>query len=114
MSLESAMEIFKKHKNPRWIISTIQQAKSTDELQQIIKKSNLSAGQFIYFRMNTLYKGDPEFKKRTQDEGKKRFSKYDLPEKIIDYCLEEIPESLSEITISIDLKKLPQVKIKGN
>lgn len=110
MSLEKAIEIFKGHQDPQWIIESIQQAESLGELQQIIRESNLSAGQFISFRMVAINKGDPKFAEKTLDDAKRIFSKYSLPEEIIDYFFREVPESLSEIALSIELKMLPKVE----
>lgn len=91
MSLENAIKIFTEQgfSDPQRAVGTIQRAESLDKLKQIMinERTSLSADQFVTFRISSLYKGDPEFARRTLDVAKERFDEYGLPEEIVSYYI---------------------------
>lgn len=93
MSLEKAIKIFaeKGSSDTQCVVDMIQRAESLDELKQIMSDEGTgsSADQFVSFRMSSLYKGDPEFAQRTLETAKEQFSKYGLPEEIVNYYISQ-------------------------
>ena len=116
MSLENAIRIFTEQgfSNPQWAVDIIQRAESLDKLKQIMidERTSLSEDQFVNFRITSLYKGDPEFARRTLDVAKEKFGEYGLPEEIVSYYISH--GGGVDISMALDgqmyLGKLPKVE----
>ena len=116
MSLESALEIFKKQgfSDPQWAVKTIQKARSLDDLRKIMvdEKTHLSEDQFVSFRMSALFKGDYDFARKIVEDAKKRFGNCGLPEEIVNYYISNgggVDTSIA-IMCKMDLGKMPKVE----
>ncbi len=91
MSLEQAIDIFTRQgfKNPQWAVDVIQKATTLEVLAQIMRDENtsLSADQFVSCRIGQLFKGDPEFARRTSEHAKEQFKQYGLSDEIVDFYI---------------------------